>query len=359
MADTIGMGLQGLGQAMRVGWYFGLNRLVGWQSSRLAPAEPAPSPDSEKTAHQPSGPAGRRPVPSSQEILADLGQLLLRDAMAVRDGIYPPMPENGGLADHIARARAMLADLPSAVRRRFARDAATSRETDRADGLPAYYTQDFHFQTGGYLTEESARLYDVQVETLFLGGAGPMRREALRPIHDFMRGRDQRQVALLDVACGTGRFLHNCRIAWPAMRLTGLDLSAAYLEEARRHMKGLRPADLIAGNAESIPLPDESQDIVVCIFLFHELPPEVRRQVAGEIARVLKPGGLLVFIDSLQLGDRPAWDGLLESFPKRFHEPYYRHYIQDDLDGVFVAAGLEPQAAWTAFFSKVMVRRKA
>ena len=359
MADTIGMGLQGLGQAMRVGWYFGLNRLVGWQSARLAPAQPVPSPDVGRMGDEPFGPARYRPVPSSQEILAELGQLLFRDAMAVRDGIYPAMPDGGSVADHLARARAMLADLPSAVRRRFARDAATSSEVDRSDGLPAYYTQDFHFQTGGYLTEESARLYDVQVETLFLGGAGPMRREALRPIHDFMRGRNQRQVALLDVACGTGRFLHDCRIAWPAMRLTGLDLSAAYLEEARRHMQGLRPADLITGNAESIPVPDASQDIVVCIFLFHELPPEIRRRVAGEFARVLKPGGLLVFIDSLQLGDRPAWDGLLESFPKRFHEPYYRHYIQDDLDGVFAAAGLGPQATWTAFFSKVIVRRKA
>ena len=55
----------------------------------------------------------------------------------------------------------------------------------------------------------------------------------------------------------------------------------------------------------AIPLPDASQDIVTTVFLFHELPPEVRRRVAAEMARVLKPGGLLVFIDSLQMGDRP------------------------------------------------------
>ena len=47
--------------------------------------------------------------------------------------------------------------------------------------MPEYYAQDFHFQTGGYLTEDSARLYDVQVETLFMGAAGPMRRTALAP----------------------------------------------------------------------------------------------------------------------------------------------------------------------------------
>ena len=348
MAETIGMGLQGLGQGVRVAWYFGLNRVVDWQASRLAPKPPIP----------PASPTPKRQMPSTQEVLADLAQLILRDATAVRDGLYPPMPDGEGVAEHLTRARRMLADLPATLERRRSRDATTVAEVVAQADLPAYYTQDFHFQTGGYLTDDSAKLYDVQVETLFLGGAGPMRREALRPIAEFMRGRDQRRTALLDVGCGTGRFLHDCRIAWPAMQLIGLDLSQAYLAEARRHMRRLRPAEWMSGNAEAIPVADASQDIVVSTYLFHELPPQVRRRVASEMARVLRPDGLLVFIDSLQLGDRPAWDGLLETFPVRFHEPYFRHYITDDLDAVFAAAGLARAAAWTSFFSKVMVRRK-
>ena len=45
--------------------------------------------------------------------------------------------------------------------------------------MPDYYTQNFHYQSGGWLTEESARIYDVQVETLFFGAAGAMRRQAI------------------------------------------------------------------------------------------------------------------------------------------------------------------------------------
>ena len=348
MAETIGMGLQGLGQGLRVAWYFGLNRVVDWQASRLAPKPPI----------SPASSQPKRPMPSTQEVLADLAQLIVRDATAVRDGLYPPMPDGEGVAEHLTRARRMLADLPATLERRRVRDATTVAEVAAEADLPDYYTQDFHFQSGGYLTEASARLYDVQVETLFLGGAGPMRREALRPIAEFMRGRDQRHIALLDVACGTGRFLHDCRIAWPAMRLTGFDLSQTYLAEARRHMRRLRPAELISGNGEAMPVADVSQDIVVCTYLFHELPSQVRRRVASEMARVLRPGGLLVFIDSLQLDDRPAWDGLLETFPARFHEPYFRDYIADDLDAVFANAGMVRAAAWTSFFSKVMVQRK-
>jgi ubiquinone/menaquinone biosynthesis C-methylase UbiE len=345
VADNLGMMTQLAGQSLRFGWYFALNRLVEQRSARSGAVRRA----------KPG-----RPVPSLNELLADVGQLLLSDALAVRDGIYPPMEdESVSPLSHLARARRMLADLGLALERRKANDTATARAEPAALGVPDYYAQDFHFQSGGYLSEESARLYDMQVETLFMGAAGPMRRAALRPIADFLRGRDQRGVVLLDVACGTGRFLRQVRLAWPAMPLIGLDLSQTYLDEARRHLGGLRSARLIRAAAEGMPLPDAGADIVTAIFLFHELPPDVRRAVAAEVARVLKPGGLFVFIDSLQIGDRPSWDGLLEAFPARFHEPYYRHYAIDDLDAMFTRAGLAPQAASTAFLSKLMVRRKA
>src|SRR5262249_12937915 len=153
-------------------------------------------------------------------------------------------------------------------------------------------------------------------------------------------------------------FLRQVRLAYPAIGLKGLDLSRAYLDEARRHVGSLRPPELIEAAAEKMPLPDASVDIATAIFLFHELPPDVRRQLAAAIARVLQPGGLFVFIDSLQMGDRRGWDGLLEAFPMRFHEPYYRHYAVDDLDAMFTLAGLSPAETSTAFLSKLMVRRK-
>lgn len=343
MASPVAMGVQAGAQALRFGWYWGLKQVAEWQTSGMAPA----------AKFKP-----RRPVPSQQSILADLVQLFLRDAAAVRDGIYPPFADGLGPLEHLARARAMLADMPHAVRRREARHAGSVRDLPESEGLPEYFRQDFHFQTGGYLSQTSARLYDTQVETLFLGGAAPMRREALRPIHEHLEGRDQRRVKLLDVACGTGRFLREARLAYPALGLTGLDLSPAYLDEARRHMGDLRPAALIHANAEAIPLPSHSQDIVTTIFLFHELPPSVRRQVTAEMARVLRPGGLLVLIDSLQMGDRAGWDGLLEAFPVRFHEPYFRQYAIDDLDDLFASSGLAPKAQWTSFLAKVMVRAK-
>jgi len=344
MANTLGMATRLAGNSIRFGWYYGINWLLDFEAQRLK----------SRPQYRPE-----RPVPPRQELLADLARLFVEDAARVRDGIYPADEDMPGTAgDYIERLRSMVSDLPSALERRASRDASSARMQPGAQGLPEYYTQDFHFQSGGYLSDESARLYDVQVETLFYGSAAAMRRAGLAPIAELLRGRDQRHAALLDVGCGTGRFLRQVRLAFPALKLTGLDLSRPYLEEAARHLQGVRPAELIAGNAEAIPLPDASQDVVTCIFLFHELPPAVRRRVTAEIARVLKPGGLFVFIDSIQMGDKPGWDGLLEAFPVRFHEPYFRSYAIDDLDAMFADAGLVAESTSLAFLSKVMIRRK-
>ncbi len=349
MADPLGMVSQLAANTLRFGWYSGIN----WALERAADGQRAP----------PSGYKPKRPVPSRNAMFAELRRLMVQDAAAVRDGLYPPSTEMPGrMSDHFRRVQAMFRDLPEAIKRRQQKETDTARNVldavEKDAELPDYFVQDFHFQADGYLSEDSARLYDIQVETLFYGSAELMRRAALRPIAEALKGRDQRRHCLLDVACGTGRFLRDIRLTFPGLPLTGLDLSQAYLREACEHMRGLRPAKWLAGNAEEISLPDQSQDVVTTVFLFHELPPEVRRQVAREMTRVLKPGGTLVFVDSLQMGDRPDWDGLLEAFPVRFHEPYFRSYAIDDLKNVFESTGLRCQTTELAFLSKVLVFQK-
>ncbi len=102
---------------------------------------------------------------------------------------------------------------------------------------PDYYLQNFHFQSGGWLTEESADRYDTQVEVLFKGTANAMRRQALPPLAEVFAGRDQRKLRLIDIGCGTGRFLDFVKQAWPRLPVLGLDLSDAYIRHARRHLK--------------------------------------------------------------------------------------------------------------------------
>jgi ubiquinone/menaquinone biosynthesis C-methylase UbiE len=89
--------------------------------------------------------------------------------------------------------------------------------------------------------------------------------------------------------------------------------------------------------------------------VLHELPPKVRRIVFDEFARVLKRHGRLVVVDSLQIGDEPDYDGMLELFPRNYHEPYYKSYLREDFRGIAASCGLAHVRDVNAFVSKVMV----
>jgi len=284
-----------------------------------------------------------------------MARLFLRDLANVESGIYPlPEDQDGSLFTLIDRSRLFFEDLPEIHRRRERRayDEVLSQKT--RGKRPRYYLQNFHFQSGGWMTDDSAERYDTQVEVLLNGTANAMRRQALPELHEAFVGRDQRKLRLLDVGCGTGRFLDFIKQAWPRLQITGLDMSDAYIRHARRHLRRARTS-FIVGKAEEIPLSDNSQDAVTSIFLFHELPPKVRRIALHECARVLKPGGRLVLLDSLQRGDQPDYEGLLELFPRSYHEPYYSSYIKENFGSLASECGLRFVRSATFFLAKVMV----
>lgn len=346
MATAVERVAYAAGQAARVGWYMGQYLLA----NRISP------PDLPK-ADMPEGTG----FPATAEILADLRELLRRDWRNIDDGLYRlPHDLVQDPRRLLADAARFLRDVPEVARRRKEQaNAEVFREPPAGtEKLPRYYRQNFHYQTDGYLSDRSARLYDHQVEVLFGGGADAMRRQALVPIARYLRGRPVRQMRLLDVASGTGRFLTFVKDNYPKLDVTALDLSQPYLAEARRNLSPWSGVNAVLAPAEKLPFADASQDVVTCIYLFHELPAKVRAQAAAEFARVLKPGGLVVLVDSLQLGDKPRFDGLLRLFPVAFHEPYYAQYIAADLQGLFTGAGLEPDGTENAFLSKVMAFRK-
>jgi ubiquinone/menaquinone biosynthesis C-methylase UbiE len=291
-----------------------------------------------------------------QRLKADMAALLEQDLANVEAGIYPiPADHDGSLFTLLDRSRLFFRDLPEVNARRKRNTTREVLNASTRGRRPEYYLQNFHFQTGGWLTEESADRYDTQVEVLFKGTANAMRRQALLPLAEAFAGRDQRKLRMIDVGCGTGRFLDFVKQAWPRLPVLGLDLSHAYIRHARRHLERWSCVNLIVANAEAIPAQDNSCDAVTSIFMLHELPPEVRRTVIGEAARVLKPGGRLILVDSIQRGDEPAYDAMLESFPQYYHEPYYHTYIREDFASVVRPYGLAHRRSLKAYVSKVMV----
>lgn len=256
-----------------------------------------------------------------------------------------------------------------------ARTTTTTKAQQRNELYPDYYQTAFHFQGDGWMSTDSANVYETSTETLFLGRQDSMQRTSLPPLvalaekfsKDQNNAVEKRPMRVLEVACGTGRFMTFARDNLPLdTEYTALDLSPFYLEKAsdnddywretrqreEEETRGRRqrttasatipPAILVQAPAESLPFPDNSFDAVVCVYLFHELPRDIRARAAAEMARVVAPGGTVVLTDSVQKGDRPPLDQSLSNF-QNMNEPFYIEYINDDLGKHFEKEGLEPR----------------
>jgi ubiquinone/menaquinone biosynthesis C-methylase UbiE len=331
-------------QGARVAWYMSHYLLARRLSGPIdRPGEPR---------YEPRAPAG-----DAAAIRKSFLDAFALDRANIEAGLYPG-PQDFGVQNALNALRnsaRFFEDLPKVDARRLQRRGVEVRDTNAAqDRYPAYYLQNFHYQSGGWLTRDSAQLYDTQVEVLFGGAADVMRRCALGMAAQALRGRDQRRVRALDVACGNGRFLSQMLDVFPRLNASGLDLSPAYLDEARTRLARWPQVELIAGAAEQMPFEDQSLDLITCIYLFHELPPKARRAVARECARVLKPGGALIFADSLQTGDAAHLDRMLDYFPHGFHEPFFASYQKEDLAALFGEAGLRQDGAQISFLTKAL-----
>jgi SAM-dependent methyltransferase len=104
------------------------------------------------------------------------------------------------------------------------------------------------------------------------------------------------EVTAADIGCGTGEWLLEF-IQWGARpeNLCGIDLLEERVALARQRLPS---ACLVCGDARRLPWPDHSFDIVSQFMMFSSiLDVAVRRTIAAEMLRVLRPGGSILWYD--------------------------------------------------------------
>jgi len=107
------------------------------------------------------------------------------------------------------------------------------------------------------------------------------------------------QDAVVDVGAGTG--LLTLALAEHVERVWAIDISPAMLEylSAKLASAQVENVQTVVASAVSLPLVDESVDLVVSNYCLHHLDESGKRRALREAHRVLRPGGRLVFGDMM------------------------------------------------------------
>jgi SAM-dependent methyltransferase len=152
--------------------------------------------------------------------------------------------------------------------------------------------REFHFPTGrracefvGYPASQLDPLPPTALES-FAGVGYPFAAEVIRAGD-----------VVLDIGSGSGTdALIASRLVGATGRVVGLDLTEAMRQKLRANaaLAGAK-IEVLAGNAEQIPLPDASVDVVTTNGVLNLVPD--KRRAIRDVARVLRPGGRLQLAD--------------------------------------------------------------
>jgi ubiquinone/menaquinone biosynthesis C-methylase UbiE len=226
------------------------------------------------------------------------------------------------------------------------------------DLYPQYYGRTYHWQTDGYLSDRSAQLYDCSAELQLRGAANIIRRLTIPYLAPVLFEKASYPSRVLEVACGTGRLLRQLHEVFPHVQLNGVDLSPFYIREASRFLEGSHAHVLRAADAVTLSDPDGTYDCIVSVFLLHELPGTLRRRLFANCYRMLRPGGRLVFVDSVQDVDDPFMGTYLRWILERFHEPYFPQYLAAPVELELSQLGFDLLSADSYFLGKYFVAQK-
>lgn len=115
----------------------------------------------------------------------------------------------------------------------------------------------------------------------------------------------------MEVGCGVGNLIFPVLERHPTLKLFACDFSSTAIDLVHRHEDYTQlsssnrleafVADIAATTDETSALSEKvaagSLDFITCIFVFSAIPPELHERALANLARLLKPGGRLLFRD--------------------------------------------------------------
>lgn len=97
---------------------------------------------------------------------------------------------------------------------------------------------------------------------------------------------------VFDAGCGNGRNLIYL-VSNFDMHAQGVDISSAAVAQAKKASAGMNISYHVGSAGDPLPVPDESQSLVLDMMTSHFLDKEGRERLRDEMYRILKPGGYI------------------------------------------------------------------
>jgi len=141
---------------------------------------------------------------------------------------------------------------------------------------------------------------------------------------------------VLDVACGPG--LVACEFARHCTHVTGIDITPAMIEQARKRQQELGLANLTWAVGPALPLPyaDNSFSLVITRYSFHHFQEPAA--ALAEMIRVCTPGGRVLVADVAMVPEKAAAYDRLELM----RDPSHTHALTtEEFSALFLNSGLE------------------
>lgn len=209
----------------------------------------------------------------------------------------------------------------------------------------------FHSEWGeddvaqGAVVSLGARVFTANMNFRSWGGVARVISRWLK--HTYPDFKPER---MLDLGTSSGKNLMPYLDAFPGVEAYGVDVAAPLLRYGHAIAGHLEmPIHFEQMNAEILDFPDDSFDLIVSSFFFHEIPVKSTRKVLAECRRVLRPGGIMVH------QELPA-TSLVSPFEDFFwnwdtehnNEPSYRNFRAQDPIALCAEAGFDPERSFTA-----------
>lgn len=150
---------------------------------------------------------------------------------------------------------------------------------------------------------------------------------------------------IIDLGTGPGALLPGLRRRHPDARIIGVDVQPVMLDTARQNAEVARAEIVVSDLARPLPFADGVADVVTAVHVVHEV--EFPIPFIAEMARILKPGGVVVVYDWVK---QPLADYVGDAVLDEYQIQHFREhclYEPRDLEWMLGRAGFKVRETLT------------